>query len=178
MEPFMKTGLNVYDIRIPCGESDTCYKEMDYVDEYLNQEEVMDLLGAEVDSYVGCDETVFRNFIFNGDESKPFQQYIAEILEQNVPVLLYAGDKDYICNWLGNLAWSQALEWSQAESFQGAEFTNWYSSIDGAYAGQAKSNGLFTFLRVFDAGHMVPHDQPSNALDMVNRWISGDHYFS
>ena len=28
-----------------------------------------------------------------------------------IPVLIYAGDADYICNWLGNKAWTDALEW-------------------------------------------------------------------
>ena len=46
---------------------------------------------------------MFRNFILDGDEMKPFQQYVAELLDNNVPVLIYAGDKDYICwvTWHG-----------------------------------------------------------------------------
>lgn len=177
MQPFEKTGLNYYDIRKPCL-GDGCYPEMDAIDAYLNQPEVMTALGSEVKSYVGCDNQVFRNFILSGDEPKPFQQFVAEILELDIPVLLYAGDKDYICNWLGNKGWSSELEWSGKDSFNKAEVVDWYSKIDGAYAGTAQSNGLLTFLRVFDAGHMVPFDQPSNSLDMVNRWISGDFSFA
>lgn len=177
MTPFEKTGLNYYDIRIPCL-GDGCYPQMNSIDKYLNQDSVMEALGSEVDSYVGCDNQVFRNFLLSGDEPKPFQQFVAELLELNLPVLIYAGDKDYICNWLGNRGWSNELEWSGKDSFSSANTTDWYSSIDGAHAGTAKSNGLFTFLRVFDAGHMVPYDQPSNSLDMVNRWISGDHFFA
>ena len=60
---------------------------------------------------------MFRNFILDGDEMKPFQQYVAELLDNNVPVLIYAGDKDYICNWLGNLAWVNELEYSGSEHF-------------------------------------------------------------
>lgn len=177
MNPFEETGLNYYDIRKPCL-GDGCYPQMDAIDQYLNKPEVMKALGSEVDSYVGCDNQVFRNFLLSGDEPKPFQQFVAEILELEIPVLLYAGDKDYICNWLGNKGWSEKLEWSGKETFNDAPETDWYSTIDGEYAGIAKSNGLFTFLRVFDAGHMVPYDQPSNSLDMVNRWINGDYYFS
>lgn len=177
MTPFEKTGLNYYDIRKPCL-GDGCYPQMSAIDEYLNKPEVMSALGSEVKSYVGCDNQVFRNFILSGDEPKPFQQFVAEILELNIPVLIYAGDKDYICNWLGNQGWSNELSWSGKESFNAANTTNWYSKANGSHAGTAKSNGLLTFLRVFDAGHMVPFDQPSHSLDMVNRWISGDYLFA
>lgn len=177
MGPFEKTGLNYYDIREPCL-GDGCYPQMSAIDEYLNSPEVMQALGSEVKEYIGCDNKVFRKFIFSGDEPKPFQQFVAEILELDVPVLLYAGDKDYICNWLGNKGWSTELPWSGKETFTNATVTNWYSKIDGEYAGTVQSNGLLTFLRVFDAGHMVPFDQPSNSLDMLNRWMSGDYYFA
>ena len=34
--------------------------------------------------------------------------------------------------------------------------------------------GNLHFLRVYDAGHMVPMDQPENALAMINRFINND----
>ena len=34
--------------------------------------------------------------------------------------------------------------------------------------------GNLHFLRVFDAGHMVPMDQPEHALAMITRMISND----
>lgn len=174
--PFDKTGLNYYDIREPC-DGDGCYPQIAAVESYLNKPEVMEALGSEVTRYVGCDDKVFRRFILSGDEPKPFQQYIVDLLELDIPVLIYAGDKDYICNWLGNKAWTDDLQWSGYITYQNAETRNWTSKIDGQDAGTVKSNGLLTFLRVFDAGHMVPFNQPSNSLDMVNRWISGDYKF-
>ena len=177
MGPFEKTGLNYYDIRKPCL-GDGCYPQMASVDAYLNKPEVMEALGSEVTSYVGCDNQVFRDFLFSGDEPKPFQQYIAEILELDVPVLIYAGDKDYICNWLGNRAWVDALEWEESESYANATTEDWIRKIDGGKAGTVRSNGKLTFARVYDAGHMVPFDQPESSLDMVNRWIGGDFYFT
>ncbi|KAG7837048.1 hypothetical protein KL943_001087 [Ogataea angusta] len=175
LEPFEETGLNVYDIRGPCETQDgNCYLGMDYIDKYMNLPEVKEALGAEVDSYSGCDDDVFRQFILTGDETKPFQQYIAQVLDAGLPVLIYAGDKDYICNWLGNLAWTEALDWKESASYQKAEFKNWYTEFEGLPAGEIKTNGRLTFARVYDAGHMVPHDQPEAALDMVNRWIAGD----
>lgn len=177
MQPFSDLGLNPYDIRRPCeDEGGLCYEEMAYIDDYLNLDEVKQAVGSKVDLFTSCDDTVFRNFILSGDENKPFQQYVAELLEKGVPVLLYAGDKDIICNWLGNHYWSDALDYSEHEAFSSAPLVPWVNS-EGDAAGEVKNHGIFTFLRVYDAGHMVPHDQPFNALEMVNRWINGDYKF-
>ena len=40
-------------------------------------------------------------------------------------VLIYAGDVDYICNWLGNKKWVKALEWGGKEGFNAAEDEPW-----------------------------------------------------
>jgi hypothetical protein len=37
----------------------------------------------------------------------------------------------------------------------------------------SQSNGALSFLRVFDAGHMVPRDQPVAAVEMVDAFTSG-----
>lgn len=39
--------------------------------------------------------------------------------------------------------------------------------VDGKAAGEIKSHKNLHFLRVYDAGHMVPMDQPKNAHEML-----------
>ncbi|KAK6459579.1 Alpha/Beta hydrolase protein [Scheffersomyces xylosifermentans] len=178
-KPYSDTGLNPYDIRVNCTSEDgpLCYKGLEYVDEYLNQEGVKKAVGALNETkFEDCSTNVGLGFFFNGDGVKPFQQYVAELLEHDVPVLLYAGDKDYICNWLGNHAWSDALEYKNHEQFAAESLKPWIN-YEGKQAGEIKNYDKFTFLRVYDAGHMVPYDQPENALELVNRWISGDYSF-
>ncbi|EGW35321.1 uncharacterized protein SPAPADRAFT_48326 [Spathaspora passalidarum NRRL Y-27907] len=179
-KPYSDTGLNPYDIRKPCvEEGGNCYIEMNYMDDYLNLDYVKQAVGASnIDIYTSCDDKVFRNFILDGDESKPHQQYVAELLEKNIPVLIYAGDKDYICNWVGNFAWVNELDYSGKEKFSSKPLQKWYpQGVDGKAAGEVKNHKHFTFLRIYDAGHMVPFDQPENALAMVNTWIQGDYSF-
>lgn len=36
---------------------------------------------------------------------------VAYLLENGVKGLVYSGDKDFICNWRGGEAWTNALEW-------------------------------------------------------------------
>lgn len=108
--PYQRTGSNVYDIRKPCeAGNNLCYPQLEYVASYLNQQGVMDALGAEVSKYDSCNMDVNRNFLFAGDWFKPFHRLVPKILEE-IPVLVYAGDADYICNWLGNRAWTNELE--------------------------------------------------------------------
>lgn len=174
--PYKETGLNVYDIRTTCEASDTglCYKGLDYVSEFLNQPHVQEALGSDVQSYVGCNRDVSAGFSLTGDHSKPFQQFVGELADRDIPVLLYSGDKDYICNWLGNHAWSDELDWKFKDQFQISPLKPFLSKETGEVAGEVKNYGPLTFLRVYDAGHMVPYDQPERSLEMVNRWISGD----
>lgn len=178
MGPYQKTGLNVYDIRSKCEDSDNlCYSAMGWISEFLNQQDVRDALGAEVDSYDSCNFDINRNFMFAGDWMQPYHQLVPKILEE-LPVLIYAGDVDFICNWLGNEAWTNELEWSGHKDFAKAELEDLTlasdsSKKDKAY-GKVKTSGNLTFMRIFQAGHMVPMDQPEASIDFVNRWLGGE----
>jgi len=46
--------------------------------------------------------------------------------------------------------------------------------MNGTPAGQIKEYENFKFLRVYDAGHMVPMNQPEVALAMFQAFITGE----
>ena len=73
---------------------------------------------------------------------------------------------DFICNWIGNKAWTVALDWKHGKEFAAASDDEW--SVAGEVAGLRRSVAGFSLVQVYDAGHMVPLDQPKNALAMVN----------
>ncbi|KAI3406595.2 hypothetical protein KGF56_000727 [Candida oxycetoniae] len=174
--PYQKTGRNVYDIRTMCEGGNLCYTDLEYIDSFMNKPEVMKALGAEVSSFESCNFDVNRDFMLSGgDWMKPYHKNVIDLLEKGVPVLIYAGDKDFICNWLGNEAWTNKLQWSGSKKFSNAPVRKW--EVNGKHAGDVKNYENFTFLRVFDGGHMVPYDQPVNSLEMVNGWIAGDYKF-
>ena len=101
---------------------------------------------------------------------KDFSPYVADLLNDNVPALIYAGDVDFICNYLGNRAWTFNLEWSSGDDFRAAEEREW-SISGGDPVGLVRSSGGLTFLQVYDAGHMVPSDQPVVALEMIRKFV-------
>lgn len=176
MGPYQKTGKNVYDIRTECKGGNLCYEELQYIDDYLNLPEVKEKLGVEVEEYQGCNFDINRNFLFAGDWMKPYYKNVIDLLESKLPVLVYAGDKDFICNWLGNRAWTDRLPWSGHKKFESQPIRKW--KVGKKEAGEVKNYEHFTYLRVYGGGHMVPFDQPEHSLEMVNRWISGDYAYN
>lgn len=171
LEPFEKSGLNIYDIRTKCDDSagGLCYKQLDYIDQYLNDADVQDALGVEAMQFAGCADSVGVDFTFTGDGSKPFHYDVAALLEAEIPILIYAGDKDFICNWVGQTLWLDALVWSGQQEYLNKETKQW--TVGGKPAGEGKSAQGLTFLRVYEAGHMVPYNQPEAALAMLNTWL-------
>lgn len=72
--------------------------------------------------------------------------------------------------WTGNSNWVHAVEWSGQNNFAAAPSVSF--TVDGEEKGIQKSYGPLTFLKVNDAGHMVPMDQPKAALEMLQRWTT------
>ncbi|CCK70416.1 carboxypeptidase C PRC1 KNAG_0E01520 [Huiozyma naganishii CBS 8797] len=170
--PYQRTGKNVYDVRKDC-EGPLCYPEMQPIEKYLNLDYVKEAIGAEVDHFESCNFDINRNFLFAGDWMQPYQTAVTDLLNQDLPILIYAGDKDFICNWLGNRAWTDVLPWKHDKEFAKQPIRKWKAKLTGEHAGEVKSFDKLTYLRVFDGGHMVPFDVPENALSMLNEWIHG-----
>jgi cathepsin A (carboxypeptidase C) len=62
---------------------------------------------------------------------------------------------DFICNWLGNKAWTEALEWPGKKAYNAAPYTDLVSHIDGNTTGSVKSASNLTYIRLAAGGHMV-----------------------
>ncbi|CAM1505608.1 Fc.00g112450.m01.CDS01 [Cosmosporella sp. VM-42] len=178
MGPYQRTGRNVYDIRGNCEDSgNLCYSALGWISDYLNQDDVKSALGVEVSGYDSCNMDINRNFLFAGDWMQPYYQLVPKLLEK-IPVLIYAGDADFICNWLGNQAWTNALEWPGSKDFNHADIKGLHVDSDkkAEEYGKIKTSGNFTFMQIYGAGHMVPMDQPEASLDFYNRWLGGEWY--
>jgi cathepsin A (carboxypeptidase C) len=167
LSPYEATGLNVYDIRIPCEVPGLCYNFTN-TEIYFNLPSTLEALHVRTDEAATWTEC---NYDVNGDFSKDFmvgyEGYVADLLEGGIPVMIYAGDADYVCNWIGNKAWTMALDWSGHDDFNAVEDSNWEDM------GMVRSANGFTFLQVYGAGHLVPMDQPLAALTLLNTFTSG-----
>ncbi|KAJ9065660.1 hypothetical protein DSO57_1017234 [Entomophthora muscae] len=88
---------------------------------------------------------------------RPYVRDVPILLEGGIRVLIYAGDADFICNWMGNKAWAKQLPWTGQKEFSKAKDQIWINPENGKKAGEVRSYKNFAFLRVFKAGHMVSY---------------------
>jgi len=166
---YESTGLDVYDMRRPCGPYPLC-SDMGPITDFLNSAETQAALGVTGVTWEPCNNAV--NGAFQNDWMKTFHQVIPDLLANGTRAMIYAGDVDFICNWLGNQAWVRALDWPGKDEFNAAPVTNWTATGGGDAVGTVQTAGPLSFARVFLAGHMVPSDQPAAALTLFNTFIS------
>lgn len=160
--------FNVYDIRKGCDVPPLCYN-MSNSDRFLNNATVQARLGVSGRKWVECDQGVHTALL--GDWLTNLAMKVQYVLESGLQVLVYSGDKDFVCNWRGGEAWTNAVQWSGQQEFNSAPYKEWM--VNGQPAGQLKEYKNFKFLRVYNAGHMVPMDQPNNALNMLQTFMMG-----
>jgi carboxypeptidase C (cathepsin A) len=120
---------------------------------YLNRADVQATLGTEVSTYESCSDAMGWEFSKAGDLMRGDSTYLGALLDRGVRVLLFAGDYDFICNWIGNDAWARGVEWSGQEEFSAQPLVEW--AVDGKRVGKTRSARRFTFATVEGAGHMV-----------------------
>ncbi|KAL2507495.1 Serine carboxypeptidase-like 48 [Forsythia ovata] len=160
-------NINYYDIRKTC-EGYLCYN-FSNMENFLNQKSVRQALGVGDIKFVSCSSVVADAMTI--DWMKNFEVGVPALLQNGVKLLVYAGEYDLICNWLGNSRWVDAMVWSGQKDFVSAPFVPF--RVDEVEAGLQKSHELLTFLKVHNAGHMVPMDQPKASLEMLQRWMQG-----
>eukprot|EP01120_Amphizonella_sp_Union-15-10_P013034 TRINITY_DN597_c0_g1_i1.p1 TRINITY_DN597_c0_g1~~TRINITY_DN597_c0_g1_i1.p1 ORF type:complete len:429 (-),score=52.06 TRINITY_DN597_c0_g1_i1:23-1309(-) len=160
-------NINVYDIKLPCIGS-LCYDLTDIV-KYMNLPEVKQRLGVKNDIvWQTCNNDV--NSRFGVDSIRSFRWELPAVLKSGIRVVVYSGDLDLICNYVGGYAWVSSMDWPGQQDFNKAPHLTW--KVNGNPAGLSTSAMNLTFVQVFEAGHMVPHDQPQNALALLTNILN------
>ncbi len=121
-------------------------------------------------NWAACNFTVYSPFE-TADFEESYRFEIPVLLAANVDVVFYNGDEDLICNFYGTSSLLESMVWPGQNSFANAPNVTW--SVGGSPAGTARSAEGLTYVVVGEAGHMVPHDQPENALTLLNNLLTG-----
>lgn len=140
-----------------------------YYPDYLNSPDVQQAIGAVV-NFTDSSDIVYTAFASTGDDAREAGTIddLTTLVAAGVNVVLYVGDADYICNWVGGEAVAALVP---APSYADAGYTDIQSS-DGKVHGQVKQANNYAFVRIYEAGHEVPFYQPVVSLELFERSYS------
>ncbi|KAF9651698.1 alpha/beta-hydrolase [Thelephora ganbajun] len=163
--------VNIYDIQLddtyPACGSDWPY-ELANITEYLQRKDVTAALHATGKStgWIECDSAVHTAMMNQNSESAV--ALLPRILEK-VSVMLFAGDQDLICNYVGIEALISALTWNGETGLGKVQTQSW--TVDGTPAGTWVTSRNLTYVKIFNASHMAPYDNPLVTHDMILRFM-------
>ena len=142
----------------------------DYIDEYReirkfwNRTDVQKELGVCCQPYETSNRYAGRE-LRKYDWLVPYGGEIAFILDKKYPVTLLYGDLDYTCQYIGGLAVLEAMNWYGAKEFLHSQWEK-----QGKY-GKRRRVDKFTVYMVYNAGHLIPKNQPEIALKLLDEFI-------
>ncbi|CEP17081.1 hypothetical protein [Parasitella parasitica] len=179
LDPFIKTGINPYDIRKKCTYQYQrpgtipryCYPDIASVEYHANQQQIRTEYGVDSEAspyrYCSAHRQAERNFDYDIMNSgyKSTMLDIEKILATSVRVLVYVGDMNYKYNWRGQKTWLSQLDWVGQVEFNKASDKDWISYVSGTKAGVVKTYQNIAFVKVFDAGQFVVAEY---VIDLLN----------
>jgi len=105
----------VYDIRLKCEFPPLCY-DLSYVDNFVARDDVRKALGVGNRKWVECNQLVHTAML--GDWLLDLSDNIINLIKNKVKILVYSGDRDFICNWRGGEKWVDELDWEHQSEFK------------------------------------------------------------
>ncbi|KAH9938091.1 alpha/beta-hydrolase [Fomitopsis serialis] len=166
--------LNIYDVRLQ-DESPACGMnwppDLKHMYTYLQRPEVVRAIHASEASqtWTECRGTIHH--AFNTASSPSAITVIPRVLAK-IPILLFAGDQDLICNYVGIENLIQAMSWNGATGLGTVKTEPW--SVNGTSAGTWVSSRNLTYAKIFNASHMVGFDAPHITHDMILRFMGAN----
>ncbi|KAH9912758.1 alpha/beta-hydrolase [Epithele typhae] len=166
-------GRDIDDLR-QSDDSPNLFPPEFYVS-FLRNQTVMNAIGAQA-RYSECSNPVGNQFGRTGDDARSLLPALANLANERMKILIWAGDADINCNWLGGHASVLAMDWYGNETLHATPFTNMTIGDTAIAAIQNVDN--FSFARVFQAGHEVPAFQPAAALEIFSQIIRKEQLHS
>ncbi len=175
----MHQCVNMYDIRLrddnSCGMN--WPPDLATVTPYLRRQDVVKALNINTDKKTGwqeCNGAVGQHF--RAKASIPSVTFLPELIAQ-VPVLLFSGNKDMICNHVGTEAMIENMKWNGGKGFEvspGVLSAKQDWTFEGEAAGTWQSARNLTYVVFYNSSHMVPFDYPRRTRDMLDRFMGID----
>lgn len=172
--------LNMYDVRLrdsypSCGMN--WPPDLVNINPYLRQENVTSALHIAPEKNTGWEECSGNvGAAFRQTRAKPSATLLPDILKE-VPVLLFSGAEDLICNHIGTEDLISAMEWNGGKGFE-VSAGNWAPRRDWTFEGEPagfwQEARNLTYVLFYNSSHMVPFDYPRRSRDMLDRFMKVD----
>jgi vitellogenic carboxypeptidase-like protein len=166
------------DQQSPDGSSLTA----NYFIDWLNTKEGRSVTHTGAQPYAVINNTVEEYLL--ADWMRDVVDFLVPILEpeNGYKVLIYSGQNDIILGAPLTEQFLRKLPWSGLSEYNAARKIVWHSpdpvtgEVGKDLAGYVRQVGNFTQAVVRGAGHMVPGDQPTRALDLIGRFVAGQPF--
>lgn len=172
--------FNMYDVRLKdtypsCGMN--WPPDLKSVTPYLRRKDVTEALHVNSEKNTGwkeCSGSVGSNF--RAQNSVPSIKFLPDLLTE-IPILLFSGAEDLICNHLGTEALIGNMKWNGGKGFELSPGTwaprrEW--TFEGEVAGFWQSARNLTYVLFHNSSHMVPFDVARRSRDMLDRFMGVD----
>ncbi|KAN0107688.1 carboxypeptidase S1 [Russula decolorans] len=143
---------------------------------YLNDPAVTSKIGSQT-TWVETNFGVSNQFATTGDWIRSSSSNLELVINAGVRTVIYDGDADYICNYMGVEAMVASLKTVYSPLYALQNFSTY--NVNGKPAGLYKNAGKLSYLRVSGAGHEVPAylwrsvPRGAAALQMFTQIMSG-----
>ncbi|KAF4675045.1 hypothetical protein FOL47_008356 [Perkinsus chesapeaki] len=175
LQPIRRKNIDLFDLRLQCTEpAPGCQYRKNFA-VYFNSREVQQYLKVKT-KWILSNTKVFDAFI--SDFPVDYSPHLAMLLNEGLRVMIYAGDQDYMCNWIGSRDMASDIPWSGRDGFSKAPDTL-YSLPSGKQIGKlriftsAATGGQLSFAQIFEAGHSAAKDSPEGVLQLVSDFALG-----
>lgn len=171
---------NMYDVRLTdsypsCGMNWPA--DLADVTPYLRRKDVLAALHIDPGKHTGwteCNGAV--GSAFRAANSKPSIQLLPDLIAE-VPIVLFSGAEDLICNHLGTEELISNMQWNGGKGFELSAGTwaprrEWI--FEGQVAGFWQEARNLTYVLFYNSSHMVPFDYSRRTRDMLDRFMGVD----
>nr|ODN91244.1 pheromone-processing carboxypeptidase KEX1 [Cryptococcus depauperatus CBS 7841] len=170
-----KVCMNVYDVRLvddwpACGMN--WPPDLEDVYTFLREPDTVRALHATANSaaWVECNNKVSHELSLRNSHASA--ALLPGILEKGVPILMFAGDEDLICNYKGIERIVNGLTWNGETGIGNATSQKWY--LNDTLVGTWQSSRNLSYARIYASSHMVGFDKPHVTNDMIMRFMGVD----
>jgi len=98
---------------------------------------------------------------------------LLKVLNEGYKVMIYSGNTDITCHHTGNFRMLDNAEWNGKMAWLAAEDQPWLNEETGLTAGYVTRADKVYFVRVTNAGHIVPRSQPALSLQLISQFLDG-----